>query len=215
MNEKRFIELLNLYIDGEISTEEQEELDREIAEDTRRREIYHSYSRLQTASQQAYKRLGSSLSKTVDFNKYQIVARSSTRCCLRRGLLYSTASLAAACLTVVAAIAFFQGTPLEFSSVDPSGGERLAQVEVLDPQMLNARERERRTFAFHSSEPFTFVGRPVFRSKRSEAFLESPRSAFQPEDWKNELQPGAQRPVFRGHPSFEATPELASFHFQR
>ena len=107
MNERRFIQLINLYIDEEISPEELEELENEVAQDKRRRKIYRNYCRLQRASQVACRRMGPALSETVDLKKYHILSRDSGRR-LRLGLIYSAGALAAACVTVVAAISLLK-----------------------------------------------------------------------------------------------------------
>lgn len=50
MNQDRFIELLNLYVDNEISTQEALELEMEIQSDASRRQVYEQYCRMQRAS---------------------------------------------------------------------------------------------------------------------------------------------------------------------
>ncbi len=50
MNNSRFIELLNLYVDQELSAEEAVELEREIAQNPQRRATYNQYCRMQRAS---------------------------------------------------------------------------------------------------------------------------------------------------------------------
>lgn len=49
MKHDRFIELLNLYLDGEISQTESAELEREITQDAERRKIYRQYCQMQRA----------------------------------------------------------------------------------------------------------------------------------------------------------------------
>lgn len=49
MNDKRFIELLNLYVDQELTDEEARTLEQEIARRPERREIYTQYCRMQRA----------------------------------------------------------------------------------------------------------------------------------------------------------------------
>lgn len=49
MNEQRFIELLNLYVDHQISPEEAAELEAAVLADPRRRRIYDQYCRIQRA----------------------------------------------------------------------------------------------------------------------------------------------------------------------
>jgi hypothetical protein len=54
MNDQRFIELVNLYIDRQISAEETAELEAELQVNPRRRAIYRQYCQLHTASKQVY-----------------------------------------------------------------------------------------------------------------------------------------------------------------
>ena len=49
MKEKRFIELLNLYVDHQIAPEEAAELEAEILRSTERRKTYRDYCRMQRA----------------------------------------------------------------------------------------------------------------------------------------------------------------------
>jgi hypothetical protein len=49
MNDKEFIELLNLYVDREISAEDAVRLEKVVAANARRREIYDQYCRIQKA----------------------------------------------------------------------------------------------------------------------------------------------------------------------
>lgn len=222
MNEKRFIELLNLYIDGEIAPDEQQELENEVAGNCRRRQTYQSYCRLQQASQQVYRQFGQALTQTVDLKKYHIVARSSTRCCLRRGLLYSSGALAAACLTVVAAFAVFQDSQRPpFARADAE--ENFGRVEVFHSSALNSRQVERKSStSFNRPEGFTFAGRSgSFNSgQRETRFLESDQSSFEGsttrrQTWGKDLQPNARPRDFRGESSFDTPSEVASFKFQR
>lgn len=54
MNHKKFIELLNLYVDGEASPLEAREVEHEIAHDPARRRIYNEYCRIQVATRAMY-----------------------------------------------------------------------------------------------------------------------------------------------------------------
>ena len=49
MSDREFIELLNLYVDREISAEDARRLEVEVAQDPRRREIHDQYCRMQKA----------------------------------------------------------------------------------------------------------------------------------------------------------------------
>ncbi len=49
MNDREFIELLNLYVDREISAADAQRLEAEVARDPRRREVHDQYCRMQKA----------------------------------------------------------------------------------------------------------------------------------------------------------------------
>lgn len=49
MNDREFLELLNLYVDREISAQDASRLEAEVAADPRRREVYDQYCRMQKA----------------------------------------------------------------------------------------------------------------------------------------------------------------------
>lgn len=56
MNDKQFKDLLNLYIDNEITPEQREAFEREIARNSSRRALYEEYSWMQRASEVILKR---------------------------------------------------------------------------------------------------------------------------------------------------------------
>ncbi len=207
MNEKRFIQLINFQIDGEISSMELEELEQEVASDPRRGEIYHSYSRLQQASELVYNQFGEALAETVDLKKYQILARNSNQG-LRRGLLFSAGALAAACLSVVAAIAVFQDTEWGASDDRVAATNGFGAVEVLEPGVLNKRGSSFRNAGSPSApEAFSFVGATRGATRSFQASIAATV-------WDEELRPASSGRVIRSQVAFDA-PELASFQFQR
>jgi hypothetical protein len=220
MNEKQFTELLNLYIDNEASPDERGELELEVRKNPRRHEKFLSYCRLQQASERIHRDLGDALAQTVDLNKYQIVARSSTRCCWRRGLLYSSGALAAACLTVAAAVSVLQDSQFS-ASFSQNHEDGFGLVEVFDPYSLNGPTENVRPHSFEASEPFTFAGRAhgLGRSQVRTAFLESGQGRFQVQahagGWSDVFPNDSSARGFRGHSTFDNTPELTSFRFQR
>ncbi|MGH8018124.1 MAG: anti-sigma factor family protein [Opitutaceae bacterium] len=56
MNQRKFLHLLNLYIDGEIPSSEAAELEKEIIANPRRRKIYDDYCRIHRATRLVYER---------------------------------------------------------------------------------------------------------------------------------------------------------------
>lgn len=206
MNEKRFIQLINFHIDGEISPSELEELEQEVAADPRRRDIYHSYCRLQQASQKVFHQFGEALTETVDLKKYQILDRHSYG--LGGGVLYSAGALVAACLSVVAAVALFQDSEWGASANRSSSGPGAVAVEVFEPSGLNKAAYSVRMATLTPTEPVSFFG-AAFRSQTP-----SFQPASGPTFWEENFRPVSSAKMIRGKSSFDA-PELASFQFQR
>lgn len=219
MNEKRFIELTNLYIDQEISPAELEELENEIASHSQRREVFYKYCRLQRASQEVCRDFGPALAETVDLRKYQILARSAARP-LRLGLLYSVGSVAAAGLILFAAVNIFREARSASDYRNPTANGAVAVVEVFEPGKIGGsralrpgREAKAQVFAARPKPP---------QAARTADFLESVKASAEkgfhisihPAAWEDEFRTGSTARIFRSNSSFE-TPELASFQFQR
>jgi hypothetical protein len=222
MNERRFIELVNLYIDHEISASELEELENEVAQNAQRRQVYHQYCRLQSAACSACQEFGGSLVEGVDFKKYQILARHSAHR-FRRGFLVSAGAVTAACLAVLAAVSIVHDvrSDAKVASAETAGNSSATLVEVFESRHLDARASRAQV----KVQTFDSFAAPVrfasHQSPRRNDFLETVRSSarggFQlsatPVAWDEDLR-GSPARVFRSNSSFEA-PELASFQFQR
>lgn len=98
MKESKFIELLNVYIDHQISPEDAALLEHEILRDPRRRKIYSQYCRMHRACTLAFeqsKTAGATLSPPVEIVEFGSGARA------RLGY-YAAGLAAAACLAIVA-----------------------------------------------------------------------------------------------------------------
>lgn len=133
MNDERFIEMLNLYIDRELSGEEIHEIEEAIARSPERQKIYAQYCRMERATQQLLRETDvpqPSIPELVaaartGANEIEFPARSAPA---RNGWLgwgTSVASLAAACLAVF----FLLQEPAE-TSPEPAieGGTQTAEA---------------------------------------------------------------------------------------
>jgi anti-sigma factor RsiW len=109
MNEPRFIELLNLYVDQQLSAEEARELEVEMERNPSRRRTYHQYCRMQKACAQLFEHERSTAPASTTLTRAMVAAdrkvvafpEETTR---RPGwsLGYSFATLAAvACVALV------------------------------------------------------------------------------------------------------------------
>ena len=98
MNDREFIELLNLYVDHEICAEDALRLEHEVATDPKRREVYDQYCRMQKACSMLSKEL---LESTAGQTSPVVAAFPRER---RWGYGPLVAGLAAACAEEASAI---------------------------------------------------------------------------------------------------------------
>jgi len=99
MKDSRFIELINLYIDRQISSDETAELEAEIQANPRRRQVYRQYCQMHHATKLVYESFGTNGEKiTVAARPSASIARfeSRRRAQLRNRWLYAAGGLAAA-----------------------------------------------------------------------------------------------------------------------
>ncbi len=220
MNEKRFIELVNLYIDHEISPPELEELENEVAHNAQRRQVYHEYCRLQLASQTACQEFRASLVRSVDLRKYQILARES-RSRSRIALFYSAGALAAACFTVFAATSVFTNQKIAGGEAEMAATETgsATVVEVFNPS--SAETRVARVPSAGVPAPKDFASYRVSRGNEMlSAARSSVRNGFQfsvfptNSSWTEDYRTGSASRVFQSGSSFE-TREWGTVQFQR
>ena len=69
MKENRFIELLNLYIDRQITATETAELEAELQSNPKRQAVYRQYCQIHTATKQVYASFRASSSVSLDPSK--------------------------------------------------------------------------------------------------------------------------------------------------
>ncbi len=215
MNEKRFIELINLQIDGEISPPELDELESEVASDSRRHATYQDYMRLHQASELACNRFGEALAETVDLRKYQILARESHG--WRRGFLYSAGALTAACFSVAAAVAVFQDVKWSPPGVSPDASAEVVAVETLQPEnQMSARTAVTPRFVVHHRPASERVHVRFLDPlpARQETFAPSGEMPVPPVTWPSEWYSAPSGRVIRGPAGVDHS-ELVSFEFQR
>ena len=114
MKESKFIELLNLYIDHQISPEEASLLEEEIMQDLRRRKIYGQYCRMHRACAVALEQ--KQVRNEVERTPGRVVAFEAPR--RSSWGYYAAGAAAAACVALVAVqIAFHSGSRIPPSAV--------------------------------------------------------------------------------------------------
>ncbi|MCC5788275.1 MAG: zf-HC2 domain-containing protein [Opitutales bacterium] len=153
MKEKRFIELLNLYLDGEIDDTEKQLLDEALQKSSERRAIFQQYAVLQKAALAASEKFKPQMRKSVDFRKYAELARNADSR-IFNGFAYSAAALLF--IGILFATAFrFVGESV-WEAVFDSGGEAVAQVQSFrfdDTRESSRSESERSAIESAFNQP--------------------------------------------------------------
>jgi hypothetical protein len=103
MKDTRFIELVNLYVDRQISPAEQAELELEIQSSPRRRQVYQQYCRMHRATKLVYESFRAHADQPATaLRAPATIAHIADRARRRRQRwVYAAGGLAAACLTLV------------------------------------------------------------------------------------------------------------------
>lgn len=127
MKDKRFIELLNLYLDGEIDDTEKQLLDEALQKSSERRAIFQQYALLERASVEASQQFQPQMRKSVDFHKYAELARNADSRVFN-GFAYSAVALLLVGVLLAGAFRFV-GESVWEAVFDP-GGESVAQVQA-------------------------------------------------------------------------------------
>ncbi|HEY8995698.1 MAG TPA: hypothetical protein VIM71_13605 [Lacunisphaera sp.] len=100
MKDHRFIELLNLYIDRQITAEETAELESEIQSSPRRQAVYRQYCQIHTATKQVYATFRASATEqpVVESGHTGVIELFESRRCRTNWIHYAGGLTAAACL---------------------------------------------------------------------------------------------------------------------
>jgi hypothetical protein len=101
MKDHRFIELVNLYIDRQISAEETAELEAEIQASPQRRAVYRQYCQLHSATKQVYESFRANAEPQAGGPAGRVVTGNFTRRPRSNWIHYAGGLAAAACLAVV------------------------------------------------------------------------------------------------------------------
>jgi hypothetical protein len=163
MNDREFIELLNLYVDREIGAQDALRLEAEVLAHPRRREIYDQYCRMQKACSMLSDDLLDASPAGVDSNVISFPSRSQWRL----GPFAAGLAAAAACAVVIVTVKFRSAEA--FASHDQAPVAVSGPRPVADSAALTA-----------NSEPM----KPVFfaRLPSDQASHAAQRSLFAPAD---------------------------------
>lgn len=154
MKDSRFIELVNLYIDRQISPEEAAELEQEIQSSPRRRQVYNQYCRMHRATSLVYESFRNHATATTPAagSAQATIERIERRQRSRRNrwTYYAGGLAAAACLTFVLARVALPSKPAADSPQVASAAAEQAITKVV-PTSTPAVEPARPTFvALHN-----------------------------------------------------------------
>lgn len=101
MKDNRFIELVNLYIDRQISAEETAELEAEIQASPQRRAVYRQYCQLHSATKQVYESFRANAEPQARVPAGRVISGDFARRPRSNWIHYAGGIAAAACLAVV------------------------------------------------------------------------------------------------------------------
>jgi hypothetical protein len=101
MKDHRFIELVNLYIDRQISAEETAELEAEIQASPQRRAVYRQYCQLHSATKQVYESFRTNAEPQARVPAGRVINADFARRPRSNWIHYAGGLTAAACLAVV------------------------------------------------------------------------------------------------------------------
>ena len=118
MKDHRFIELVNLYIDRQITAEETAELEAEIQANPRRRAIYRQYCQLHTATKQVYAGFrASAANPQAEAPAGRVIRADFARRRRTHWINYAGGFAAAACLAF-ALVRYSAGSPAKDTSAE-------------------------------------------------------------------------------------------------
>jgi hypothetical protein len=217
MRDNRFIELVNLYIDRQITAEETAELEAEMQANPRRRAVYRQYCQLHSASKQVYAGFRAQASEPqADAPAGRVVRAEFARRPRSNWIHYVGGVAAAACL----AVAF-----VRYNANSESMGTEptllpTAQVAAVTP----AAPAPETTSVIApvpvaAAEPNYSALLAALRQEEQRAFtastLQSERLPSLFDDGVFDARPANNQRVFRGKQAPTQQAEFTAFQFQR
>lgn len=226
MNDQRFVELVNLYIDREITAAETAELEIEIQNDPRRRGIYHQYCKINHATSLVYDSFRSQAAEVTPISVADgSIAKFQTARKQRNPMwAYASGGLAAAACVAFALVQFNRGqdsvatntpmvaaaapvTPAEVPMPASSAPQAQARVEFASLTKYEGVERNYSALltAMHSDDANEFSP----ETNR----LKTTQSLFQ--DGVFESKGSAFGHTLRAQSNTSTQTEFTAFQFQR
>ena len=229
MKDHRFIELVNLYIDRQISVEETAELEAEIQSNPQRRAIYRQYCQLHSATKQVYESFRTNAEPQGRVPAGRVIPGGFARRPRANWIHYAGGLAAAACLAVV----FVRYNPGSAPAADDVA--RTATIPVLpvaaatppaqvaiEPATLVPVPTPASLKEHLSTEPDYVAMLAALRREEQRAFahgeIQSTRLPSLFDDGvfdARQFAPAANQRTFRGKQAPPQQAEFTAFQFQR
>jgi anti-sigma factor RsiW len=132
MKDHRFIELVNLYIDRQISAEETAELEAEIQASPQRRAVYRQYCQLHSATKQVYESFRTNAEPQTHVPAGRVINGDFARRPRSNWIHYAGGLAAAACLAL-AFVRYNAGSSSATDDLAQAATTPAAQVAVVTP----------------------------------------------------------------------------------
>jgi hypothetical protein len=214
MNDKKFIELLNLYVDREVSAEDALLLEAEVATNPRRRKVYDQYCRMQKACSM----LSSELSgKAADMDRRLLAFPSPS---VWRSVPLMVTLAAAACIVAVIDVRQKSAASLRVAEAAQAPRSLASTVDLPAPRAAMEPVYLAKLSASQPAQGFTVLDTsaqdgqlswiagihmtPVFPSANPD-YISDPKAAL------NAAGPG----VLQGAAAQQEPVEMTAFRFQR
>ena len=234
MKDNRFIELVNLYIDRQISGEEMESLEAEMQANPRRRAVYRQYCQMHRATTLVYESFRTENPEQPGDNlrAQTKVARFEPQSGRRKHWTYYATGLAAACVALVSAkvaftgnrvssqqnsIAAVQSKSAPVAVVAQSTPAVIAPVAIAVTQPA-AKPALAQANSLVASQDYAAM-LAAMRKEDQRAFasgqIQPSRTTSLFEDGVFDSQPLGSSRIFRNKPTTSQQAEFAAFQFQR
>lgn len=175
MKESKFIELLNLYIDRQISTKEAELLETEISNSPRHQQIYRQYCRMHRACTMVLENLGTTSTQSLADARETTTRIVKIEPAVGRPVwgYYAAGLAAAACLTLVAVQVYrrparvpaengFVSLPVAQPTSSAAGLMKVTVPVRMDATTLRDRGMQRQTLIAERLSPWSTASAPTF-----------------------------------------------------
>ncbi|MCB1105305.1 MAG: hypothetical protein KDK74_11285 [Cephaloticoccus sp.] len=228
MTHTKFIELLNLYLDHEISMEEAAALEAEIQRDPKRRAIYRQYCQMQRGCTELAAVFAAD--EVAAPERRTVAPRARENRSVFSGWMYGTAAAAACAVFTLVSLTRQPATPApdQLAATEPAIAPTLAAAPQAAPSVYSLSELTAARPALHAVYTPTLVNLTTTPREKPALYATAAGDRF---DWMDEVKlapvEGDEfsfrvRPVvvegertYRSQRPFEGKVEMTAFQFQR